>query len=230
MRIGQNLADRALFYPLEAVNIKEYLKLQNMLRALSQAMSYGKAVLLSEGIILGKNEKTFLADGTFLCLCQNLGIILIYFLYTWLHKLCIKVPIQTSQTQKTARNLNLWQSNGCFEGLADGKKIVAQNTWKSKTPDKNQIHQSDIFIYLKTVYCRTYCTKDLLVKLILDLKNKLKYKWKSCTFLKISGVFVFECENFKTQKGAQRRSINCFLYRRKIPLMIRFYHIQISAC
>ena len=202
-----------------------------LIRALSQAMSYGKAVLLSEGIILGKNEKTFLADGTFLCLCQNLGIILIYFLYTWLHKLCIKVPIQTSQTQKTARNLNLWQSNGCFEGLADGKKIVAQNTWKSKTPDKNQIHQSDIFIYLKTVYCRTYLLyKGLAGKTYFRSKKQTKIQMKSCTFLKISGVFVFECENFKTQKGAQRRSINCFLYRRKIPLMIRFYHIQISAC
>ena len=196
MRIGQNLADRALFYPLEAVNIKEYLKLQNMLRALSQAMSYGKAVLLSEGIALGKNEKTFLADGTFLSLCQNLGIILIYFLYTWLHKLCIKVPMQTSQTQKTARNLNLGRVMDVLKVLRMGQNCCT-NTWKSKTPDKNQMHQSDIFIYLKTVYCRTYCTKDLLVKLILDLKNKLKYKWKVALFLRFQG---FLSSNVKISK------------------------------
>ena len=67
-------------------------------RALSKAISYLKAVLLSDGIILGKNEKDLP--------CERDSIL-------------VK---QTSQTQKAERN-KLYKSNTSYEGLVDGTKI-----------------------------------------------------------------------------------------------------------
>ena len=45
--------------------------------------------------------------------------------------------MQTSYTQKTERNLNLYKSNGSFEGFAEGTKID-ETQEKVKTQEKTQ--------------------------------------------------------------------------------------------
>ena len=79
--------------------------------------------------------------------------------------------MQTSYTQKTERNLNLYKSNGSFEGFAEGTEIVRWDTRKSKNSEKNPRPQWEIIFSYAGKLFTVICTKDLFVKHILDKKT-----------------------------------------------------------
>ena len=69
--------------------------------------------------------------------------------------------MQTSYTQKTERNLNLYKSNGSFEGFAEGTKID-ETQEKVKTQEKTQDLNERSFFHMLENFLLSYAQKTCL--------------------------------------------------------------------
>lgn len=183
-------------------SIREYLKIA----CIMPSYITPKAALLSEGIILRKNKKSFnsMAQQHFRSICIT-GVSYSYIscILDCTKFVCFDAPMQNSQIQRRERNSNFYQSNRFFEGIVDWMKIARQNTWKSENQDKTKDLRERQYFYMKKNFTIivTYCKKDLLTRDILDKKNA-QTQMKSCIFIEISKFFAFDYKNFKTHSNA----------------------------